>query len=161
MWKFVELVAAVDRLNPPADLVHRGSWRKASYQYYFVCSKGRGPSRRELQIAAVGILVCIFGTASTRFLERQLKFKPSFGVLGLFHFVVLFYFYQRFPCLLSFLFLAFLAADPEQHAFIFRYFKTFLKEGFYLSRNTLSSVIAYQCEAVSSLSCFYFHCLAQ
>lgn len=69
MWKFVELVAVVDRLYPPADLVHRGSWRKTSYYYDFVCSKGRGPDRREIQIAVVGILMYIFSTAKITFLE--------------------------------------------------------------------------------------------
>lgn len=63
MWKFVELVAVADHLYSRADLVHRGSWKKASYYYNFVCSKGRGPNRRELQIAVVGILMYIFSTA--------------------------------------------------------------------------------------------------
>lgn len=69
MWKFVELVAVVDSLHPPADLVRRGSWKKADYYYNFVCSKGRGPNRRELQIAVVGILMYIFSTAKITFLE--------------------------------------------------------------------------------------------
>lgn len=69
VWKFVELVAVVDRLYPPADLVHRGSWKKAGYYYKFVCSKGRGPNRRELQIAVVGILMYIFSRAKITFLE--------------------------------------------------------------------------------------------
>lgn len=85
MWKFVELVAVVDRFYPPADLVRRGSWKKAGYYYNLICSKGRGPNRRELQIAVVGILMYIFSTAKITFLEVQLMFKLSFGVLDLFH----------------------------------------------------------------------------
>lgn len=69
MWKFVELVAVADHLHPPADLARRGSWKKAGYYDNFVCSKGRGPSRRDLQIAVVGILMCIFSTAKITFLE--------------------------------------------------------------------------------------------
>lgn len=114
MWKSVELVAVVDCLYPPADLVRRGSWKKAGYYYNFVCSKGRGPNRRELQIAGVGILMYIFSTAK---LEVRLIFKLSFRVLGLFHFLFG-GFYQRFPCILSFLSMAFLAAVLEQRAFV-------------------------------------------
>lgn len=68
-WKFVELVAVVDRLYPPADPVRRGSWRRTSDYYGWVCSEGRGPSRRELQIAEAGILECIFRAAKMMFLE--------------------------------------------------------------------------------------------
>lgn len=69
MWKFVELVAVVDRFCPPVGLVCRGSWRKAGDGCDFVCSRGRGPSRRELQIAVVGILMYIFSAAKIRFLQ--------------------------------------------------------------------------------------------
>lgn len=62
-------MTAVDCFCPPVDLVCRGSWRKAGDYYDFVCSRGRGPSRRELQIAVVGILMYIFSTAKIRFLQ--------------------------------------------------------------------------------------------